>query len=789
MALQAGARLGPYEILGPLGAGAMGEVYRARDRRLKRDVAIKILPSSEPELIRRFEQEAEAAGRLSHPNLLAVYDVGVDGDVSYLVSELLVGDTLRATLNQATLSITDAVHFGMQLARGLSAAHAKGVIHRDLKPDNVFVTSDRQIKILDFGLAKLTGAANVPGGGDQSTRLALTEPGMVFGTAGYMSPEQVRGDEADPRSDIFAFGAVLYEMLSGRRAFGRPTAVEAMTAVLTDTPPDVAVINPRVPGELDHILRQCLAKHPGDRFQSARDLELALERVASGERPRPPATPAPRAVPTTALAIGVLAVGLVAAGYFALRRPVTSAPATAPAIHSLAVLPLNNFSPDPEQEYFSDGMTDTLIADLAKVGGLRVISRTSAMTYKAAKKPLTQIARELAVDAIVQGSVTRVGDRVRITAQLINGVTEQHLWSETYERNLSDVLGMQSEVARAIAAEIRITLSPSEQAVLTTGRMLVPEAHEAQLRGRFVLAKGTEDAINTAIGYFKKAAQLDPTYAEPLAGLADAYTALRSVYAPPHAVMPLAKAAAAKALELDANLAAAHVSMGGVLMFYEFDWAGAERELTRAIALSPNLAEAHDYYGQLLASRGRHDEAQKEGMLARQLDPLSVSVLMDSGWMYYLGRQYDKTIAMNLKALELDPNYWPSLRDLGLAYEKVGRYPEAVTTLQKARRLDSNPSILEMLAGAYTAWGKPAEARQVLAELEQRARDTYVCPYELATVHAGLGNKEAALAKLEEGLRERADCLPWASSDPKLDSLRDDPRFKDLIRRLGIPAR
>ena len=494
-------------------------------------------------------------------------------------------------------------------------------------------------------------------------------------------------------------------------------------------------------------------------------------------------------MPAPSWAVGAIVMVSVAAAFLVMRRPDTAVVTDRAAIHSLAVLPLGNFSSDPEQEYFSDGMTDTLIADLAKVSGLRVISRTSAMTYKSAKKPLTQIARELAVDAIIQGSVTRVGDRVRITAQLIDGVTEQHLWSQTYERSLSDVLGMQSEVARAIAGEIRITLSPSERAVLTNGRVLVPEAHEAQLRGRFVLAKGNQEAINSAIGYFKKAAQLDPTYAEPLAGLADAYTALRSVYAPPHAVMPLAKAAAARALELDPNLAAAHVSMGGVLMFYEFDWVGAERELTRAIALSPNLAEAHDYYGQLLASRGRHDEAQKEGALARQLDPLSVSVLMDSGWMYYLGRQYDKTIELNLKALELDPNYWPAMRDLGLAYEKVGRFAEAVATLERARALDANPSILEMLAGAYAAWGKTAEAKKVLAVMEQRTRDAYVCPYELATVHAGLGDKEAALAKLEEGLRERADCMPWASSDPKLDSLRDDPRFKDLMRRLGIPAR
>ena len=767
----------------------MGEVYHARDIRLKRDVAVKVLPSTDPDLVRRFAQEAEAAGRISHANILAVYDVGVDGDAPYLVSELLSGDTLRVILDRATLSITDAITFALQVARGLSAAHLKGIVHRDLKPDNLFVTSEHQIKILDFGLARLVTPASVSALSDASTLAALTHPGLILGTAGYMAPEQVQGREADHRADIFAFGAVLYEMLSGRRAFGRPTVVEAMTAVLTVEPLDVAVSNPLVPAELARIVHQCLAKRADDRFQSARDLELALERVQRDVGGR--VAPQTRTIPVAAWLTGAIVLIAVVLAAVQLRRPAAAVdtPSSAPAIRSLVVLPLDNFSSDPEQEYFSDGMTDALIADLAKVSGLRVISRTSAMTYKAAKKPLTVIARELSVDAVVEGSVTRVGDRVRITAQLIDGLTERHLWSQTYERSLSDVLALQSGVARAIAGEIRITLSPSERAVLATGRVLVPEAHEAHLRGRFVLTKGTEDAINGAIGYFKKAAQIDPTYAEPWAGLADAYTALRSIYVPPNAVMPLAKAAAAKALDLDPSLAAAHVSMGGVLMFYDFDWIGAERELKQAIALSPNLAEAHDYYGQLLASRGRHDEAQEEGALARQLDPLSVSVLMDSGWMYYLGRHYDKTIDMDLKALELDPNYWPAMRDLGLAYERVGRYPEAVAVLLRARQLDANPSILEMLAGAYTSWGKTSEARKVLTELEIRARDHYVCPYELATIHAGLGNKEAALAKLEEGLRERADCMPWASSDPKLDALRDHPRFTDLMRRMGISTR
>ncbi|MBI4622389.1 MAG: TIR domain-containing protein [Verrucomicrobia bacterium] len=457
-----------------------------------------------------------------------------------------------------------------------------------------------------------------------------------------------------------------------------------------------------------------------------------------------------------------------------------------PGIRSLAVLPLKNLTNDPEQEYFSDGMTEALIADLARVGGLRVISRTSAMTYKSSPKGLPEIARDLNVDVVLEGSLARSGNRVRVTTQLIDGKTNLNLWANSYERDLRDVLSLQDELARAIAQEIKVTLTPQEAARFAAARAVNPAAHEAYLRGRFVLGKGTEETINKAIAYFNQAIEQDAAYAPPYAGLADAYSALRMAYVRPHDVMPRAKTAATKAVQLDPALAEAQLSLANVLMTYEFDWRGAEKALKRAIDLSPNLGDAHHVYALYLAGLGRHDEARFEIERAMTLDPLSLQTLNDAGWVYYLARRYDRTIELNQKAIDLDANFWPAHAGLGLGYEKVGRFTDAEASLLKARQLDNNPTVLEMLGGTYAAWGKKDEARKVLADLSTMVGQHYVCPYEVATVHAGLGDKEATLQWLEKGYRERADCMAWTGSDPKFDELRGDPRFENLVRRMGI---
>ncbi len=465
MSLSPGVRLGRYEIIALIGAGGMGEVYRARDERLKRDVALKVLPASfstDPDRLRRFEQEAQAAGSLNHPNVLAIYDVGTHDGSPFIVSELLEGETLRRRLAGGSLPVPAAFDIAMQTTEGLAAAHEKGIVHRDLKPENLFITTGGRAKILDFGLAKLADPAlDVP---DAHTNMATvgapTEVGTVLGTVGYMSPEQVRGERADHRSDIFSFGAILYEMLTGRRAFAGGSAADTMSAILRDQPPPLSP-NLTLPPAIERVVRRCLEKRADDRFQTARDLRFALGEAASGlsvpiAALQSPPSRARRAWWVAAAGLALLAATLaLMSGLVDLRRMVPGRGGDGPRIASLAVLPLQNLSNDPEQEYFSDGMTEALISDLARVSGLRLISRTSAMTYRSTQKTLPQIARELNVDAVVVGTVVRSGGRVRITAQLIDAKTDRHLWANSYERDLRDVLTLQAEVARAVAQEIR----------------------------------------------------------------------------------------------------------------------------------------------------------------------------------------------------------------------------------------------------------------------------------------------------------------------------------------------
>ena len=791
-----GMRLGDYEIQSLLGAGGMGEVYRARDSRLRRDVAIKVLPAfvaSDPERLRRFEQEATAAAALNHPNILAVYQMGIYDGTPYLVSELLEGETLREQMKRGPMAVHRVMDYSIQIARGLAVAHEKGIVHRDLKPENLVVTRDGRVKILDFGLAKLMHPQ--PGSEHSaSTFGGETEPGVVMGTVGYMAPEQVRGQPADHRADIFALGAILYEMLAGKRAFQKPTSPETMTAILNEDPPEISQVASNLPPALQRVVHRCLEKNPEQRFQSASDLAFGLETLSD---PRGSAHLAPAAKAETGgrkrliLSAGIAAallLGLLLAFNVASLRDRVSGHAAAPHIESLAVLPLENFSQDPSQDYFADGMTEVLIADLSQIGKLRVISRTSVMRFKQAKKPLPEIARELNVDAVVEGSVLSSGGRVRITAQLIYAPTDRHLWAKSYERSLSDVLLLQSEVARAIADEIRITLTPQEELQLGGARRVNPEANDAYLRGKYYWGKRTPDDLKKAFEYFKQALGKDPRYAPAYLGIAEYYSVLPFYTgSAPDEVFPKAKQAVSKALELDDTLAEAHGADAYTKAYYDWDWAGAEEEFKRSLALDPNNATVHHRYSRFLASLGRIDEALAEIKRARELDPLSLVAKANVGVVYYFGRRYDQAIDELKRLLETQPDFSVAHWGLGLAYEQKRMYWQAIEEFEKAAALEKDdPNSIASLGHAYAVTGNKGAALKTIDELNVLAKHGDVSPYQLAVVYVGLGEKDRAFESLEKAKVERSTLLTYLKMDPRFDSLRSDPRFQDLLRGMGL---
>ncbi|HEY3204735.1 MAG TPA: protein kinase [Thermoanaerobaculia bacterium] len=792
MTLPAGAKLGPYEVLSPLGAGGMGEVYRARDTRLGREVAVKVLPASlstDPDRLRRFEQEARAAGVLNHPNITAVHDIGTHEGAPYVVQELLEGESLRSVLAGGCLSPRKSIDYAIQVAQGLAAAHEKGIVHRDLKPDNLFVTKDGRVKILDFGLAKLTRQGGQTEEQTGAPTQTATQPDVVLGTLGYMPPEQLRGQPTDQRSDIFSFGAILYEMLTGQRAFRGVSTADTISSILREEPP-LSGARANASPALERIVRRCLEKSPEERFQSARDLAFALQEASSASLPlRFVASPPPRSRSVLwpmSLGLAALLAVLFAVNVGHVRERLFGRGHSG-RIHSLAVLPLANLTADSGEDYFVDGMTEALIADLAKIEALRVISRTSVMRYKGTRKPLPEIARELNVDAVVEGSVLRSGDRVRITAQLIDAPTDRHLWAESYERGMRDVLTLQSEIARAIAGEIRIKITPQERTRLAGSRPLDPEAHDLYLKGRYHWNKKTAEGFQKAREYFEGAIAKEPTYAAAYAGLADTYSGLGYYVLAPREAMPKARAAALKALELDDTLAEAHASLGNVRHNFDWDWTGAEKSFRRAIELNPGYATAHQWYSLHLGDLGRSEQALVEARRALELDPLSLIVNHNLGLQHCFARQFDQAIAQYEKTLEMDPNFAVTHWALGSAYGAKGMYPEAVAELERLRALTGRtPSVIAYLGNVRARSGERQEALRLLEELETISKQKEVSA-ELAILYAGLGDRDRAFACLEKAYAERSGAVPGLKVYPEFEPLRSDPRFADLLRRLGLP--
>jgi serine/threonine-protein kinase len=793
MTIAAGDRLGAYEVLAPIGEGGMGVVYRARDLRLDRHVAIKLLGTglvADPRARERFRFEAMAAAALDHPYICRIFEIGEHQDALFLVMEYVAGETLDRRLREGRMPLPEILRVAEEVAEALQEAHARGILHRDLKPANIMLAQQGHVKIMDFGLAK---RMTDPPTDDSkvATPARLTASGTVLGTPGYMSPEQVKGLALDARSDLFSFGVVLAEMVGGRHPFQKPSLAETLSAVLRE-PPELGA---DIPQGLMAMLQRLLAKTVEDRYASIADVRADLARyAATPEAVLAPkqgaAAPAAWRRPVWAAAVAIL-LGLVVylgARSFVLRPASSAREATIePQIRSIAVLPLDNYSGDPNQDYFAEGMTDELTAALATISQLRVISRGSAMQFKGENRPpAPEIAKALDVDAIVEGSVRRAGDSVRITAQLIDARADRHLWAKSFQSNSQDVLALQGELATAIAREINVQLTPAEQSRLANAPSVDPEAHDAYLKGRYFFNRPSDENLQRAIERFEAAIALDPTYVPALSGLSDAYlwAGYNEGFLTASEAKPKARAAAEKAIQLDGGSAEAHTSLAVFKLFYEYDWAGSEIEFRRAVELNPSYAFAHDQFALGLAFQGRLEESIAESRRAAELDPLSPQVPIDAIFALAWQGNYQAARAQAKRAADLDPTFFFSPFAYGWIDIQVGNVEDAIPHFRKAKAMESPAFVSAWLSYAYGASGDRARGMAEVEDLKKKSLRGVPTAFDTALVHLGQGDHERVLAYLEKAHAADSQWLGWLRNDRIFDPLRSEPGFAALMKKL-----
>ena len=816
-----GQVVGQYLIEALLGAGGMGEVYLAKDK-LGRKVALKLLAQAlnrDESSVARFQQEARTLLALNHPNIVTIYDIGQTDTAYYIASELIEGETLRQRLVKRDIDLQDVLEIVNQIASALAAAHEKGIVHRDVKPENVMIRQDGYVKVLDFGIAKLTEQFASTDSEAPTMRQVHTAEGTVVGTAPYMSPEQARGLTVDARTDIWSLGVLLYETIAGRTPFSGDTTQDVIASVLQKAPPPLARYARDVPEALEWIVSKALRKDRAVRYQTAAELLVDLKELkkkiefatslgseaTGGGAPQSTRVPisdsrtdAPAAlVPTSSaeyivtgikshklaviICLLVLAAGIVGLGAYLHARN------TEVAIESIAVLPFANQSHDPDTEYLSDGLTESIINSLTELKNLRVIPRSTVFRYKGKEDSLAA-GHELGVRAVLTGRVTQRGDSLIVSAELVDVRDNKELWGVQYDRKLTDLVALQNEITRNVSRRLQPRLSGADEQKLAKNYTENVEAFQLYMKGTYFWNKFTKDGTKKAIEYFQQAIDIDPNYALAYVGLSEAYNVQGTLgIIPPKEATPKAEWAAGRAIALDDKLAEAHAAMAANKLFFDWDWAAAEREIRRALELNPNLADSHDLYAYYFDVKGRLDEAMSEMKRAQELAPLTASINVDVGLVSYHMRQYDTAIEQYRKGSELDPDFMEVPFTLGQAYERKGMYREAIAECQKAITYHGrDPAIVSVLGYVYATSGKRDEAQKIAAELTERWKQSYFPPTFIALVYTGLGDKDQAFRWLDKAYAERDSQLIWLNVEPELDGLRSDPRFASLVQRVGL---